>query len=81
MTDNQMTARGWLRHAAIGALSGAVGSVLTLLAISGHMAPRQLRPAMVAPVSSESMFEIAEKAHSELADRMANAIVKGIEHE
>ncbi|MBB2158012.1 hypothetical protein HLH33_17210 [Gluconacetobacter diazotrophicus] len=81
MTDKQTPGPGWVRHAVVGALSGAVGSVVTLFCLSGNLAPHLPRAVVVAQPSAETTAEIAEKAQAKLADRMANAIVEGIKHD
>lgn len=81
MTDRQTTRRAWLGHAVIGALSGAVGSVLTVFAISGHKGRQQQPPVVVALPSAATTAEIVEKAQAKMADRMTSAIVEGVKHD
>lgn len=81
VSDNQTTGSGWLRYTLVGVLSGAVGSVMTLFFLSGHMGHHQQRSLLVDPPSAETTAEIVEKAQAKITDRMVNAIVEGIKND
>ncbi|WP_240161464.1 hypothetical protein [Gluconacetobacter azotocaptans] len=68
----------WFPHAMVGAVSGMVGSIIVLYAMSIGRHAERPRPTTVVSASSYPAFDAMEQEQKVMADRMVAAVVQGI---